>query len=284
MKLTFLCDNSTLTDVYLTGEPALSFYIEDCGKKILFDAGYSDVFIKNAEKLGIDLLSLDFIVLSHGHCDHTGGLEFLKKMFEEAEINGFSHKRPVLVAHPLVFRSIYEEGFGEIGSPLKKEDAKAFCELKLSRNPVRITENLVFLGEIRESCEFEEPHSAGVSVADSGEVLPDFQPDDSALVFSGKNGLCVITGCSHKGICSILKQAGKVSGRDDYFCVIGGFHLLEAEKERLYETGKFLGNAGISFIYPCHCTDFKAKAALSKFVEVKEAGCGLVLSTMAGKI
>lgn len=55
MKLTVLVDNNTYIDRYYLGEPALSFYIEDGGDKILFDTGYSDAFIRNAEKMGIDL-------------------------------------------------------------------------------------------------------------------------------------------------------------------------------------------------------------------------------------
>lgn len=55
MKITVLAENNTRTDKYLLGEPALSFYMETDNKKILFDCGYSDVFIKNAFKLGTDL-------------------------------------------------------------------------------------------------------------------------------------------------------------------------------------------------------------------------------------
>ena len=47
MKLTVLCDNYTIIDRYLLGEPALSFYVEDNGQQLLLDAGYSDVFLKN---------------------------------------------------------------------------------------------------------------------------------------------------------------------------------------------------------------------------------------------
>ena len=77
MKLTVLVDNNTYIDQYYLGEPALSFYIEDGTEKILFDTGYSDAFIKNAEQMGIDLGALTYIVLSHGHNDHTRGLPFL---------------------------------------------------------------------------------------------------------------------------------------------------------------------------------------------------------------
>ena len=72
MKLTVLADNNTLTDQYFLAEPALSFYIEDSGKKILFDAGYSDVFIKNAATLGIDLKNLDFVIFCLYLCRASG--------------------------------------------------------------------------------------------------------------------------------------------------------------------------------------------------------------------
>lgn len=77
MKLTVLVDNNTLIDQYLLGEPAVSYYIEDEDEKILFDTGYSDVFIRNVEKLHINLADITKIVFSHGHNDHTGGFHFL---------------------------------------------------------------------------------------------------------------------------------------------------------------------------------------------------------------
>ena len=77
MKLTVLVDNNTYIDQYYLGEPAVSYYIEDEGARVLLDTGYSDIFLSNAEKMGIDLSRLTHIALSHGHNDHTGGLRFL---------------------------------------------------------------------------------------------------------------------------------------------------------------------------------------------------------------
>ena len=74
MKLTVLVDNHTYIDRYYLGEPAVCYLIEDGDRVILLDAGYSDVFIENAARMGIDLGHVTDIVLSHGHNDHTGGL------------------------------------------------------------------------------------------------------------------------------------------------------------------------------------------------------------------
>lgn len=66
MKITVLVDNNTLIDNYFEGEPALSFFIEEEGKKVLFDTGYSGLFLKNAALMEIDPAGLDYVVLSHG--------------------------------------------------------------------------------------------------------------------------------------------------------------------------------------------------------------------------
>ncbi len=78
MELTVLSDNNKIIDRYYVGEPAVSNYIEGGGRRILFDAGYSDVYPRNAELLGIDLGAVDTVVPSHAHNDHTGGLDLLR--------------------------------------------------------------------------------------------------------------------------------------------------------------------------------------------------------------
>ena len=93
MKLKVLEDNNTFIDMYYLGEPAVSYYIEDGNDRILFDVGYSDAFIKNAEKMNINLREVNKLVISHGHDDHTGGLKYF-----------FNENRNVdLISHPESF-------------------------------------------------------------------------------------------------------------------------------------------------------------------------------------
>ena len=72
LKLRVLIDNNTLIDRYFTAEPGLSFWIETDGRRILFDTGYSDLFIKNAQIMGIDVNKADMtfflmdITIIHG--------------------------------------------------------------------------------------------------------------------------------------------------------------------------------------------------------------------------
>ncbi len=83
MELTVIVDNNTYIDKYFLAEPALSFYMEDAGTRLLFDAGYSDVFLRNVGKMDVELEKLTHIVISHGHNDHTGGLSYLSSLHFE---------------------------------------------------------------------------------------------------------------------------------------------------------------------------------------------------------
>lgn len=92
MKLTVLVDNNTYIDRYFLGEPGLSFYVEENDKNILFDVGYSNIFIKNSFKMNIDIKKTDHIVLSHGHIDHTWGMTHLINFYSEYLIEGVNIK------------------------------------------------------------------------------------------------------------------------------------------------------------------------------------------------
>ena len=108
MELTVLVDNHTYIDRYYLGEPAVCYLIEDGQQRILLDTGYSDVFLENAARMGIDLSGVTDIVLSHGHNDHTGGLPaFLARFSQDVR----------LFAHPNALLPKRVDGL-EVGSPL----------------------------------------------------------------------------------------------------------------------------------------------------------------------
>jgi 7,8-dihydropterin-6-yl-methyl-4-(beta-D-ribofuranosyl)aminobenzene 5'-phosphate synthase len=276
MKLTVLADNNTLIDRYFLGEPAVSYLIEAEGKKILFDVGYSDVFLLNARKLTIGLLDVDFVVLSHGHVDHSGGLVPLLRLHMEARIEELAVKRPTLVAHPLALSGKRIGDLPEIGSLLQEEKLSSFVNLRLSRQPVWLTERLVFLGEIERSNDFEAQEPVG-KIWQDGADSDDFLLDDSALAYKASAGLVIITGCSHAGICNIVKQAREVCGVDKVVDIVGGLHLLDPCPERLRGTMEYLQALRPQRLHACHCTDLESKIALAKVVEVSEVGVGLML-------
>lgn len=277
MKLTVLVDNNTLIDRYFLAEPGLSFLIETASTKILFDTGYSDIFLTNARKMGVSLLDLDFLALSHGHLDHTWGLDPFIRLLTEAKIEGLSYSSPKLVAHPLAFQSKRLEGVGEIGSLLSSEKLAEHFELRLSDGPLWLSENLVFLGEIPRSFDFENREAIGYVVKEGGEQEADYLFDDTALVYIAREGLVIITGCSHAGICNITEYARKVCGEEKVLDIIGGFHLLGPSEAQMRGTVEYLKKLGPECIHACHCTDLFSKIELAKAIDLKEVGVGLRL-------
>ena len=277
MKLTVLVDNNTLIDRYFFAEPGLSFLIEEGEHKILFDVGYSNIFIKNAYKMNMRFWDLDYLVLSHGHLDHTWGLMDLIKLFTEAAIEGIDYQIPTLIAHPHIFFPKEMGSLKEIGSMVTEEEVKRHFHLKLSADPIWITERLVFLGEIKRENNFEAKTPIGkINVKNNKE--DDYIMDDSALVYRATEGLVIITGCSHSGICNIIEQAKKVCKEDRIIDVIGGFHLLDPNKMQLEGTLKYIEKLQSKTLHACHCTDLNSKIALSKISNLKEVGVGLSLN------
>ena len=249
MKLKVLEDNNTFIDNYYLGEPAVSYYIEDGNNKILFDTGYSDAFIKNANKMDINLNKLNKLVISHGH-----------------------NPNMELIAHP---ESFNEKWFDNeyIGTSMAKDDLEKVCNLKLTKSPMKISDNIIFLGEIPNSNDFEIRESIGNCKVE-GKIVDDFVNDDTAIVYKSEKGLFIITGCSHSGICNIIEYAKKVCGDNRIYGVIGGFHLFEANI-RLYKTIEYFKENSISMLYPCHCVSLNAKIEIAKQIQINEVGVGL---------
>jgi 7,8-dihydropterin-6-yl-methyl-4-(beta-D-ribofuranosyl)aminobenzene 5'-phosphate synthase len=268
MKLKVIVDNNTYIDQYYLGEPALSFYMEEGPHSLLFDTGYSDVFLRNLAAFGIDPHSLNNIVLSHGHDDHTGGL---KSLFWEVNPQNLT-----IHAHPETFDPKYEDSLF-IGSPFSRKEMESRCTLNLSREPVEIFPGMTFLGEIPEILDFEKVSSLGIRLNQEGVREADFLRDDSALVYQGKEGLYILSGCSHRGICNTIEYARRVTGCSEVKGVMGGFHLFETD-ERCQKTIAYLKTLNLEQIYPCHCTSFAVKAALNKEIPVKEVGVGMELN------
>ena len=85
MKWTVISDNRTCNDLLQT-EHGLSILLETEHHRILLDTGASDVFIRNAEKMGIDLSTVDYVFISHGHSDHAGGLKHFMEINDKAKV------------------------------------------------------------------------------------------------------------------------------------------------------------------------------------------------------
>ena len=256
MKLTILNDNAP-GDV-CGSEHGLSYFIE-ADKSILFDAGSSDLFLKNAKLLNLDLNLIDTVVLSHGHWDHGNGLEYIKDK--------------KLITHPDSFQKKYrKKDKSYIGLPFSKEEAEQKFELITTKRPFQISEQIIFLGQIPRLNDFEAK-STSFNLEDGTD---DFVLDDSALAVKTKNGLVVISGCAHSGICNIVDYAIKVTGITKVFGVIGGFHLKKNDKQT-QKTIEYFKTSEIQKIYPSHCTALPALAAFHQTFNTKQVLSGDII-------
>jgi 7,8-dihydropterin-6-yl-methyl-4-(beta-D-ribofuranosyl)aminobenzene 5'-phosphate synthase len=217
-------------------EHGLSFLIEVDQKMILFDTGASDVYRKNAARLGIDLEEVDRIVLSHGHWDHGNGLEHMEGI--------------PLICHPGCFVKRYRKsGESYLGLVLSRAELGKRYDLENFQHPVRLSEHLWFLGEIPRRNDFEARTTK--YVLEDGR--DDFIMDDSGLAVITKKGLVVISGCAHSGISNMIEHARRVTGIFKVAAVIGGFHLKAANMQTR-KTIEYLGKLEVERVIPSHCT------------------------------
>lgn len=267
MKLTLLVDNHTVIDRYFRGEPAFACHIQDGSTSILLDAGYSDLTVTNAAKLGIDLGALDVLALSHGHNDHTGGIPAL------LQVPRSEGKGPLrIAAHPAAVEIKENEG-ENIGCPVPKEQLAQSCRLELSSEPQKLSPNVTLLGRIARTLPFEPTRSIGRRRS-NGVWLPDGLPDDTALCCKTVKGIFIVTGCAHSGICNVIQYARSTFPGQQICGVLGGFHLLQYD-ERAKETVKWLAAQNIPVWYPCHCTGLRVKGAMfAAGMNIQEAGVG----------
>ena len=225
------CDKSKLCFCH-----GFSLYGECDHKKFLFDVGQDDSFLKNAKTLGVDL-DVDYIILSHGHYDHTDGLKFL------------STTAPI-VCHPACLLNRTSKRSGKYnGLPFKKEEFENKFKVIYSVFPYKISEKIAFLGEIKRKFLFE--CQSFPSILENGDE--NTAPDDSGIVIKSDRGLVVITGCGHSGICNTIEQAKEVMGEEKVYAVIGGFHLKDVDNQA-QKTIEYMIKSGIEKVFLGHCT------------------------------
>jgi 7,8-dihydropterin-6-yl-methyl-4-(beta-D-ribofuranosyl)aminobenzene 5'-phosphate synthase len=276
IRMSILLDNNTLIDQYYIGEPGFSVFLEADGKKILFDTGYSDAYLKNAHKLGIDPLEAETIVLSHGHLDHTWGLMPLMRAMTEREFHRAADEsvleKPILLGHPACFMEKSSKVLRQLGNVFSLESLQALFDVRMMKTPVQLSEHVLYLGEIPRETPFEPAYAIG-NTADG----PDYLKDDTALAITTVAGLVILTGCSHAGICNIVKYAQELTGESRICDIVGGFHLLNPSDERLNGTVEFLKKVNPTVLHACHCTDLRSKITMGNRLPLHEVGSGLVL-------
>ena len=230
---------------------------------ILFDTGMSpDGMVANMARLGIDASDVEVVVLSHGHFDHTTGLDGFIRTVGSPNI-------PVLV-HPLLWsrRRIAIPGIEPVEIPTMSKRAleqSGFDVLEARQPSLLFKRSVLITGEVARTTGFEtgmpfhEAHNPG-----GWEPDPLILDDQALIVHLKGAGLVVLTGCGHAGIVNIVRYAQHLTGVNKVHAVIGGFHLSgPLFSPVIPPTVDALAELGPQVVVPAHCTGRDAANAIA---------------------
>lgn len=272
VRLTIVVDNQAADG--LTAEHGFSLWVETPKQNILFDTGQEHALLTNLAALGVDPRIASAMVLSHGHYDHTGGVENILKMNTNLQI----------YLHAAVFQPRYSIDDGKakiVKMPLVAMAALMhYDEFRINwlTKPIVLSEHIGIAGPIPRVVDFED--TGGPFFLDPEGKEADIIKDDTALWLRTAQGLVVCLGCCHSGLINTLQHITAISGENRIATIIGGLHLLRAGKERLIKTVAALEKYDIKKIIACHCTGEAATAFLRENIhaEVVTGHAGLRVS------
>jgi 7,8-dihydropterin-6-yl-methyl-4-(beta-D-ribofuranosyl)aminobenzene 5'-phosphate synthase len=230
---------------------------------ILFDAGLStNGLVDNMARLALSPHEIELIVLSHGHNDHTTGLEGLVRALGSPNLPIYVHpefwsRRRIAIPgrEPLELRSTSKSALQEAGFEIIEE-----------RQPTLLLDGAVLVtGEVERTSGFEQGFPVHEAYRDGAWCPDPLVRDDQALVLNVRDkGLVVMTGCGHSGVVNIIRYAQKLTGVSDLHAVIGGFHLTGPLFEPIIPAVRdALLEAAPDYIVPTHCTGWRATHALA---------------------
>lgn len=244
IRITTLIENTT-SEPGLSTEHGLSYWIEYADKRVLFDTGQSDLFIRNAQALDIDLAQADAIVLSHGHYDHTGGLSTVLGLAPTAHL--YIHPAAV---EPKFCRS--HPKARSIGMPDAAKQALRESEVTWTESTTHVFDGLGITGQVPRVNDFEDV--GGAFFLDEECREPDLLLDDQALFIESSKGLIVVLGCAHAGVVNTLQRISDLNPAKSLYAVMGGMHLVNAGSERIEKTIAAFRQYNLHKIGPVHCT------------------------------
>lgn len=274
MMIKTLVENTAIGEDF-GSEHGLSLYIETKTHKLLFDVGASGLFLENAAKLNVDIAEVDFLIISHGHYDHGGGLRTFLQENTKAKV----------FLHPRAFEKHYALGSDhELEFIGLEEDLKGNEQIVLTSDQFTIAKGIqVFSNSIQ-----SEPRplfNKGLLREEKGQTKEDSFAHEQNLVIEEEGKTLLVTGCAHNGIANILEQFRNLKGRmPDY--VIGGFHLSSPSSdehesfERLDKLSQYLMDTKAKY-YTCHCTGLnpykRLRAGMGESINYLSAGSTITI-------
>ena len=252
MKWTVLSDNRT-QNPSLETEHGLSILLETEKHRILLDSGASDVFIRNAEKMGIDLSMVDYVFISHGHSDHAGGLTHFMEINNKAQIIVSPHA----VSEKFFSKRHY---FHSITTEWPDIPQERLLTIDHSES---IDDDIFILANIPQIHPMPEGNQHLFVENSDGSYLNDDFRHELALYTDG----LLFTGCAHSGLENILAACPFPVNT-----VVGGFHLLDKHEgeDKLSELAYRLTDAyPQTQFYTSHCTGDAVFATLHQVMGEK---------------
>lgn len=247
MKAIVLVDN--IAQENMNGEWGLCIYIEQGDRKILLDTGASNLFLTNAEKLGVQIADVDHAVLSHAHYDHADGMRAFFAQNKKASFTLQKGSGENCYAKKWIFHKY-------IGIPkgiLTEEHARitwAQGDYELCPGAWIIPHKTPGLGEIGRRNSMYIRTGQGLH---SG-----WQPDDFAheqsLVIETAGGLVIFNSCSHGGADNIIQEIQATYPGQKIRALIGGFHIFNRTEEEVRDLARRIKETGVQEIYTGHCT------------------------------
>jgi 7,8-dihydropterin-6-yl-methyl-4-(beta-D-ribofuranosyl)aminobenzene 5'-phosphate synthase len=267
-RITILVDNKA--NEGLLAEHGFSARIEVDGQRLLFDTGQGPALAANVGRLGVDLSSLDALVLSHGHYDHTGGVPLV--LTSAPHVHVYCH--PAAQSRRFAIRNGAARAIDMPASTMQALAGVLPECLHGVTGPMEIAPGMGLTGPIPRLTDYEDV--GGPFFVDVQGKQSDLIMDDLALWIRTAKGLVVVVGCSHAGLINTLHYTRQLSGMSHIHAVLGGFHLGEASEARLERTMDALGELGLDWLVPCHCTGDlaveKLRQGLGERVQVGSAG------------
>lgn len=273
MIIKTLVENTSISKDF-GNEHGLSLYIQTNVLKILFDVGASKLFLKNAEKLGVNITDVDFLVISHGHYDHGGGL---KTFFKE-------NTKAKVFLHHLAFEKHYairpndKLDFIGLEDELKQNKQIVFTSDRFYiRNGIQVFSNVV-------QREAQPKLNIGLLTEQNERMIADAFAHEQNLIIEEDGKTLLVTGCAHNGIINILEHFQEIKGCMPDF-VIGGFHLSSRsggneDSDMIDRIGKYLMATNAKF-YTCHCTGIEAyerlKSVMGDNIDYLSAGSEITI-------